>query len=426
MSDGTGRQLSVAFRTLGCKVNRVESDEIAVELLGRGAVIVPEEEARVVVVNTCTVTGEADTKARKAVRQALRSATEPVVVVTGCLAALDREGLEALGPRVVVCSEKSAVAARVAEALELTQTAPVHARVAPAGDGFRTRAMLKIEDGCDNGCAYCIIPSARGVPTSVGHREVLERAERLVEAGAREIVVTGINIGRYSDEVRGVGLPGLLADLARSGVERIRLSSIEPPDLTDELIGVLASSRAFCPHLHVPLQSGSDRVLEAMKRNYNVQSYVERIDAARAAIPGLAVTTDVIAGLPTETDDDLAETVATCEAVGFARMHVFRYSERPNTPAAVMAQVPPAMRAARARVLRDCADTLAKRYAELRAGHRATVLVESRSGTVCVGTTEDYLRARFDSAETREGDLVDVVLGALSGDSIDAVAAGPR
>lgn len=406
----------VAFRTLGCKVNRVESEDIAADLLGRGAVLVAEDEAAVVVVNTCTVTGEADAKARKAVRQALSAAGGPVVVVTGCLAAVDAQALEAIDERVVVEADKQRVADRVAELLDLgVGHGGVVEHPVRAGEGFRTRAMLKVEDGCDVFCAYCIVPYARGVPRSVGLGDAVAQARALVSAGVREIVLTGINLGRYRDPESGAALPALVSAIAHTGVARLRLSSIEPPDLTDELLAVLADTPAACAHLHVPLQSGSDAVLAAMRRTYTVAEYLARIDAARAALPGIAVTTDVIAGFPGETEDQAAETLAVVERVGFTKLHVFRYSARPGTPAAEMPQVDPRVRARRAEALRDLDAVLASRFSARRVGAITEVLVEQVRGEIAEGTTREYLKVRFEDRGAQPGDLVDVRIDSAQG-----------
>lgn len=411
----------VAFRTLGCKVNRVESEDIAADLIGRGAVLSSEGEAALVVVNTCTVTGEADAKARKAVRQALKAAGEPIVVVTGCLASVDRAALEALDARVIVEADKERVADRVADALALASDADhgaPHAHAVRAGEGFRSRALLKIEDGCDVFCAYCIVPYARGVPRSVPLAQAVAEVERLVAARAAEIVLTGINLGRYLDAETGADLADLVAAVAATGIARLRLSSIEPPDLTDRLLAALATTPAACEHLHVPLQSGSDAVLAAMRRTYTLAEYEDRIAAARNALPRLAVTTDIMAGFPGETDADSAASLAACERIGFAKLHVFRYSERPGTPAAEMpGSVAPEIRAARAAALRDLGARLRDDFIANRLGRPAEVLVERVVDGVAHGTTRDYIRVALPASGATPGQVVNAQ--SLDGDMIE-------
>jgi MiaB-like tRNA modifying enzyme len=403
---------SVHVRTLGCKVNRVDSEQIAAALVGGGVRLVPESEATVVIVNTCTVTGEADRKARKAVRHALASPARPVVVVTGCLAALDAEGLESLGDRVVVEPEREQVAARVSALLGMA--VPSIAAPVRSGEGFRIRAGVKVEDGCDAFCSYCIVPYARGVPRSVSLDRVLQEVERLNSYGTAEVVLTGINIGRYDSG--GVGLAGLVEAVAATGIRRIRVSSVEPLDLTGELLDVFAATPQLCPHLHVPLQSGSDSILRAMERGYAADDYLERIAAVRTKLPGAALTTDVMAGFPGESESEFEETLALVREVGFTRLHVFRYSKREGTAAASMpSHVSPVESARRAAMLRAEDKQLRAAYAASRQDGEAEVLVEEVAtddvGAVATGTTGDYLRVRLRAGEIAPGDLVRVRLG---------------
>lgn len=392
--------LRVAVRTLGCKVNQVESETILADLLGRGISHAEEHAADLILINTCTVTGEADRKARKAVRHALGLPGAPVVVVTGCLAAVDADALTALDPRVVVEADKSRVAARVAELIGAHE--PAHAGVTRAGEGFHARAMLKVQDGCDNHCTYCIVPAARGLPRAEPLDALVAQATALVEAAVREIVVTGINVGRYRDEATGADLAALLEALAGTGIARLRLSSIEPPDLTERLLGVMSALPAFCPHLHVPLQSGSDRILAAMGRTYDSAGFLQRVAAARAAIPGLALTTDVIAGFPGEDHDDLMATRDLCEQAGFAKMHVFRYSRRAGTPAAQMSgQLDSARIASHAEELRMHSDRLRAAWLDGLEGDTLEVLVERVSDAgVAEGTSAQYAKVRVTLADT--------------------------
>jgi threonylcarbamoyladenosine tRNA methylthiotransferase MtaB len=286
--------------------------------------------------------------------------------------------------------------------------------------GCRTRALLKVQDGCDAFCAYCIVPYARGVPRAVPLMQVESQAHALVATGTREIVLTGINIGRYEDG--DAGLADVVAAVAASGVERLRLSSIEPLDLTPTFLQLLAETPAFCPHLHVPLQSGSDAVLSAMGRRYTTADFAARIVAARDVLPGLAVTTDVLCGFPGETGEHAEETLRFCDQLGFSSLHVFRFSARRGTPAATMSDpVGPRDIAARAAHLRELGDRLRRAHVERRIGSAADVLVETAatdgSGR---GTTEDYLRVSVPGSSASVGRTVRVRLeldadGALSG-----------
>ncbi len=406
--------LTVAMRTLGCKVNRVEAEKIAARLLGTGVRVVDEDEAAVVVVTTCTVTGEADHKARKAVRHALSLPQNPVVVVTGCLASIDPDGLAALGERVIVEPDKDLVPARVAAVLG-TEIRP--AGVVPRiGEAFRTRAVVKVEDGCDAFCAYCIIPYARGVPRSVPAADVDAEVRSLVDAGVAEAVLTGINIGRYSDA--GLDLPGLLELLAATGLSRMRISSIEPGDVDERFLQVAASIPAFCAHLHIPLQAGCDATLAAMGRTYDTAGFAAVVRRAREALPGLAITTDVMTGFPGETDEHFEQTLAFVETCGFSRLHVFRYSPRAGTPAAGMShQVPSAVKADRARRLRELDGRLRARFAEASLGREVEVLIERvNDDGSAEGTTREYLHVVITGADLAEGDVVMVcITGAEQG-----------
>jgi len=385
--------VSVAVRTLGCKVNQVESEDIVANLIGRGALLAEEDRAAVVVINTCTVTGEADKKARKAVRHALGLAQQPVVVVTGCLAAVDAPSLRALDPRVVVEVDKSLVPNRVAEALGIT-VAPEERSVIRAGRGFHTRVMLKVEDGCDNHCTYCIVPRARGVPRAEPLEGLVAQVTELAAAGVGEVVVTGINVGRYRDPATGADLTELLQALSAAGPRRVRLSSIEPPDLGERLLSAMAALPGFCPHLHVPMQSGSDRILAAMGRAYTAEEFLARLDEARTAIPGVALTTDVIVGFPGETEADFEQTLEVCVRAGFSKLHVFRYSRRPDTPAARMPdQVPPETIAARAEQVRSLGHELRSSWLDTLVGDRVELLIErvAEDGSA-EGTTPQYAK----------------------------------
>jgi threonylcarbamoyladenosine tRNA methylthiotransferase MtaB len=439
----------VAVRTLGCKVNRAESDLLTERLLAAGIAITDDEAAAdVVVINSCTVTGEADAKTRKAVRRALAGPVAPTVVVTGCLAALDPQGLQRLSSRVVAVSDKAAVAGCVLRALESVgiggpprvpqagETADGRAALGavegprrglserrtpeddgPAGAGavrFRTRTAVKVQDGCDHRCAYCIVPDARGPSLSVPAAEVVERVAALVARGSAEVVLTGVNIGRWADPAGASDLATLVERVAATGVARIRISSIEPLDLTPRLLSTLAALPSVMPHLHVPLQSGSDDVLSAMRRGYTTRDYARALERARTALPGLAVTTDVIAGLPGESDADFADTLAFVEECMFTRLHVFRYSRRSGTPAAGMTgQVPPAVTSRRAAALRALGDRLADAHARSRVGGDVSVLVEKVAGPTAEGTSEDYLSVRLDTPRGGRAPVVGEVVSAV-------------
>lgn len=420
-----GRQLSgvtprflFCVVNLGCKVNRVESDGFERLLSERGGVSAPETEADLIVVNTCTVTGEAEKKTRKAVRHALNASAGAQIIVTGCATEIDQETYASLGERVTVVP-KAEAAIYLAETFDgagetssanstpaqdkagadsedtvlVSQTNDAAASPMPS-DG-RTRIGIKVQDGCDNACTYCIVHVARGRATSRPADEVIAEATALARAGVREIVLTGINLGSYDDE--GCDL----ADLCRRLLEatttlhdpgeppcRFRIGSIEPMDVSMDFIGLLADAEGrLCRHLHLPLQSGSSKVLREMARPYDAEEYRQLVDYLRAMVPEIALTTDIIVGFPGETEEDFEDTVKLAQHCGFSKIHVFPYSRREGTPAAERPdQVPSDVKAARAARLRQLSDELAAADRASRAGTTELALVE----TLTRATTESY------------------------------------
>ena len=381
--------MNFAVVKLGCKVNRVESDDASARLAARGTETA-EADADLIVVNTCTVTGEAEKKTRKAVRRALRANDRARVLVTGCAAAVDAAFYEALDPRVRVVGK-----ARLAEEIEAwcdSEGVSAAPPLLPVGPGFRTRVGVKVQDGCDNACTYCIVHVARGRATSRAADGVVRECAEYARAGAGEIVLTGINLGSYCDGARrdpsATRLAGLLrrlldatADLHAPGAfpVRFRISSIEPRDVDDALVDLLAAADGrVCRHLHLPLQAGSSKVLREMARPYDADRFRALVERLYAAVPGLALSTDVIAGFPGETDAEFQETLELARACRFAKLHTFPYSRRAGTPAAERPdQVPPGIKAARAAALRALG-------AALRAAERAR-----RAGTVELALGEE-------------------------------------
>jgi len=397
-----------ALVSLGCKVNRVESDSLAAALLEQGHGRCGLPDADCVIVNTCTVTGEADKKARKAVRRSLRDNRHAPVYVTGCAAALDPGTYRSLDPRVAVEPDKGRALALICErfgpapgergptpqasgASEASgqPVPPARGRALRAGEGFPTRIGVKVQDGCDGACSYCIVPAARGPALSRPFDEVLEEVRALAQAGVKEIVLTGINLGSYRFTEGGLAeaLEGLLSETETT---RFRLSSIEPEDLDEALVGLVATSQGrVCRHLHLPLQSGSSKVLAEMARPYDAQGFLARAEALYAQIPGLALTTDAIVGFPGETDSDFDETLGLVGRLRFSKVHVFPYSQRKGTPAAARGdQVSPEAKAARAKQLTALAERLRRADYESRRGREELVVAEGRGR----GMTESYYR----------------------------------
>lgn len=397
-----------SLENLGCKVNRVEADSIGAALLAAGWEHV-ESEADVAIVNTCTVTAEADRKARKEVNRAVARNPRAPVIVTGCAAAIDPAAYEALSERVRVVEK-----GRVVEAcLELAGQEYLHQpAILRVGGQFPTRVGLKVQDGCNNACTYCIVHVARGKARSVPLEQCVDEFLAYAKAGVREVVLTGIDLGAYNDD--GRGLAALVQALRAAAPEtRLRISSIEPVTLSDKLVELLAASNGMvCRHLHIPLQSGSSKVLHEMARRYSADEYLATIGRLRAAVPQISLSTDVIVGFPGETEDDFAETLAMARACGFSRMHVFRYSKRAGTPAAQRPdQVQPDVKALRAERLALLASELRMEDAKRRLGSTELVLVESEGH----GMSESYFDVRMPHAAKR-GSLAPVSLRTLEKD----------
>ncbi|MDO4796435.1 MAG: MiaB/RimO family radical SAM methylthiotransferase [Coriobacteriales bacterium] len=382
----------VALINLGCRVNRVETDAIARGLEDLGCVIVDTAQADAIVVNTCAVTAEAQTKTRKAVRRASRMCQEPIVVATGCAATLFADELRSVAPRLVVEPRKDRVVQCVAKKLGLSGNdlpVPSSVPMAPTPTG-RTRPGIKIQDGCDLRCSYCIVWKARGPSRSMPAEQVVDAVRDAVGRGAHEVVLTGINLGRYRAPVQdsiapGAGLNELLRlVLARTHVDRIRLSSIEPQDVTDGLLHAMAEAGdRVAPFLHVCLQSGCDATLGRMRRAYTTEQYASVVKRARDMLPHVALGTDVIVGFPGETDEEFAESLAFCEEMDFSRMHVFRYSKRPGTPAATASgQVPAHVSARRGDRMRAMAEQSRMRNMRLCDGTCDHLVVQGKGEAV--------------------------------------------
>jgi threonylcarbamoyladenosine tRNA methylthiotransferase MtaB len=397
--------MSFSVEFLGCKISQTDAQGVRERLLA-GGLEETSEGGAVHVVNTCCVTNEAVAKSRKAVSAALRRGTERVYV-TGCATRLGTFAVA--GERVTVVSESAEEAAeRIARELGATHC------VGPPPGLERTRAFLKVQDGCTFGCAFCVIPRVRGASRSRPLPAILDEARRRIAQGHRELVVTGVNLGLYRDAEARAKLPDILSALAElDGIARVRLSSIEVNHLSQRLCDALAHPRV-CPHLHVPLQSGDDAVLRAMRRRYDLATYARRIERARASVPGLNLTGDVIVGFPAEDGAAFARTLAAVEELGFSRLHVFPYSPRPGTRTAALDPVPAAVKRRRSERLRALSDDLGRAHRTARVGQRDQVLVERVGADGRLhGYGADYtayeLRAH---AGVGVGDLVEVVLEA--------------
>lgn len=376
-------------QNLGCKVNRVESDNITASLLAAGATQTDQSKARLILINTCTVTGEADAKTRKAIRAALAADMKPWVIATGCAIAIERESYLKLGERVIAEPDRELAKQTAMKLLELNDNqgkAPMR-----IGNKFNTRMGIKIQDGCDNACSYCIVHVARGRARSMDADDIISQAKLAEESGVREIVLTGVNIGAYSAKAqphtsddaqtckKGEGLVMLLDRLVQETSHlRLRISSLEPDHATDNLLELMAASQGrICAHLHLPLQSGCNKTLKSMARSYNTDFFAERVAKARQLMSHIALTTDLIVGFAGESESDFEDSLKFCENMTFSRMHVFRYSARPKTPAAALpAQVSAIQKAERSLQARALAKSMEERDLCKRVGTTELVLIE--------------------------------------------------
>jgi len=420
---------TVAFHTLGCKVNQYETEGIWQSFKEQGYDRVDFEAiADIYVINTCTVTNTGDKKSRQVIRRAIRKNPEAVVCVTGCYAQVSPgEVMEIPGVDVVVgTQERGKMIDYIEQHIETRE--PVNGvsnimknRVFEEMDvpdfSDRTRANLKIQEGCNNFCTFCIIPWSRGLLRSREPENVIKQAQQLVDAGYKEVVLTGIHTAGYGEDFTDYDFADLLSDLETKvdGLKRIRISSIEASQITEKVMQVIDESEKIVRHLHVPLQAGSDTVLERMRRKYSTDFYKSQIDRLKQALPGLAVTSDVIVGFPGETDEEFMETYRFIQEIGFSELHVFPFSKRTGTPAAKMAdQVDDETKNDRVHKLMTLSEQQAKAYASRYEGDVVEVIpeeVEEVNGeTLLTGYSDNYMRLQFVGDASLIGEIVRVKL----------------
>jgi threonylcarbamoyladenosine tRNA methylthiotransferase MtaB len=424
-----------AFYTLGCKLNQCESESIASSFAQSGWTICPPlTEADLYIVNTCTVTSKSEQKARRIVRRISREYPEALIIVTGCYAQVAADEVARLGDRVFVLPhDRKSLLHDLPDSLSaegMLQPGPLLAswikefvgrvmadesravhdpfRYAAGKRIFRTRSFLKIQDGCDNRCAYCRVPLARGNSVSLGAERVIERVRSLGAEGIGEIVLTGVNISNYRDGSRR--LADLLAlILSLPGNFRIRLSSLEPDRITPDLLEMLGENR-ICPHFHLPIQSGSDRVLQRMARHYSIQTALSIISELRKKKEDPFIAADMIVGFPGEGDEEFGETMAFLLHADFAYLHIFPYSPRPGTSAySVRPLVPQRIAEERGTRLQAISDSGHASYVKRWTGREERLLVESSSRGVS-GTTGNYLKVTVPGASSPEGSVIPIVI----------------
>ena len=428
--------MKVYFLTLGCRVNQYETDAARRLFLDNGHENADSpEEADVCIVNTCSVTGEADRKSSQMLRRMAKNNPDAVIVAMGCSAEL-KDG-EVPADIVIGTREKNTVVERVEKFFEHREKKTLehktgHKRpevsrtdvyhdfgtvLSPEG----TRAFIKIEDGCNNFCTFCVIPFARGRVVSRSEEACVKEAEFLVQSGFKEIIVSGIHLCSYGKDL-GKDISSLLDVLKKidlvPGIERLRLGSLEPKSMTPEFISGLKELKHLCPHFHMSLQSGSDTVLRRMNRKYTTSEYEDRVNALRSEFPDMSLTTDIITGFPGETEEEFEETIAFAERLKFAKIHVFPYSEREGTTAASMPQMDMSIRKARAKRLIEVSDKLAAEFASSMTGREAEILVEKiteKDGQLTAeGYTANYIRT-FAALEGRNISKGELVKGVITG-----------
>ncbi len=424
-----GRTASI--KTLGCKLNQYESEQMRVQLERLGYEIVDYEAgADLCIVNSCTVTSRTDRETRRLARGAKRLSPDAYVVVAGCYVEVGREALEAIPEIDLLLGNRDK--SRLAELLPAADSAAERpARCDEAGPiithfSGHTRAFVKVQDGCNAACTYCIIPAARGPSRSVPAEQVLAQCRALTEAGHPELILIGTHLGQYGRDLEeGVDLARLIEMVCELPIPRVRLSSMEPLEITPDIVRMigdggqaltgapdLAVSGKLCRHLHIPLQSGCDAVLRRMNRPYDTAFYRELVLRMKASQPATGIGADVIVGFPGETDEEFAATREFIESLPLSYLHVFTYSDRPGTPAAVMAdQVDYQVRKARNHVLRDISEKKRQAFAESMVGrHLEVVLQTAEEDGTMRGISDNYLQVIVEGATGRRGEVVAVTV----------------
>ena len=443
------RSLTYAVVTFGCRVNQADSAGIEAELLARGVTPSAAEVADLVVVNTCSVTASADQGARQIIRRIARSNPAAQVVVTGCYATRRPDEVGALPNviRVVPNDDKPALGTMLSATLQTLRAGrgadaePESTTATRFGDGHgscgawlepgvagRTSLTLRVQTGCAEGCTYCIIPSTRGRPRSLSPEDVLREAARAVSAGFKEIVLTGVHLGSYGRDLTPSGsLADLLFRLARAAAAdrerevRFRVSSLEPMDCSDDVVGIVAEHAVFAPHFHLPLQHASNRMLQAMGRPYSIERYAALLDAVRGRLPDASIGTDIIVGFPGEREDDFVQLTSFLERSPLTHLHVFPYSDRPGTQAARRAdKVRGELVRERARAVRDISRRLTSRFHDRQVGQRHRALTID-DGLMAV--TGNYLKVALPERQPRNAWVtvrLDQVRPSLAGTIVSA------
>ena len=416
--------MKVAFSTLGCKVNTYETESISGLFLADGFQRVNfNEYSDVYIINTCTVTNSGDSKSRKTIRRAIKRNPEAVVAVMGCYSQMSADDVSKIDGVDIVIGTKhrenllDLVKQVLRERVKINDVTDISRyrvfdEVNVTSFAENTRAFLKIQDGCNNFCTYCIIPFARGPVRSRSKESVLEEAVSLVKNGYKEIVLTGIHTGGYGQDLDNYSLFDLLSDLKKvKGLKRIRISSIEINELIDPIIELIRDNDVFAKHLHIPLQSGSDEILKVMRRKYNKGEYFNKLESIRKMIPGIAITTDIIVGFPEETDlmfDEMYEFVKKCN---FSEMHVFPYSKRSGTKAAqIKGQINGIIKSLRVNRLIQLNEELATNFINSYKDKVISVLFERSDDEFTYGHSDTYITVKVKKENELKNTIHDVLI----------------
>ena len=419
--------MKIAFYTLGCKVNQYESNWLSEEMQKNGYVAVsPSQKADVYVINSCTVTSESDRKTRQSVRRFKRTHPESIVVLTGCMPQAFPEDAEKLTDADIVIGNKnnallpSLIERYIAGSGRIVLIEPHESGEKFAGcsiSGFegRTRAIVKIEDGCDRFCSYCIIPYSRGRVRSKPPEELKSEFAHLVSNGFREAVLVGINLSAYG-KGEDYNICSAVRLAAEAGFKRVRLGSLEPDHITKQVIKELAEIPQFCPQFHISLQSGCDKTLKKMNRHYTSEEYKELCYDLRSTFPDATITTDIMVGFPYESDEDFETSVSFAEEIGFEKVHVFPYSPREGTPAAKMEQIDKSTKEKRSREMIRRTGEIRQKFLNAQIGRTLSVLFETRhSDGFTEGYTPNYTPVKV-AGECECGEIKDVLITGVEGD----------
>lgn len=422
----------VAFHTLGCKVNQYETNTMITAFKNKGYEVVDFEDiADIYVVNTCTVTSMGDRKSRQIVRRAKRQNPTSVIAVVGCYSQVASPELEKIPEIDVIAgtSDRIHIVELCEEALKGTRQIKVadimKVRKFQKGDFItyteKTRAFIKIQDGCDRYCTYCIIPYARGPVRSREPEDIIEEINELTEKGFVEVVLTGIHLASYGKDLKTTSLVEIIKQIAEiDKIKRIRLGSIEPNTITEEFVETIKHIDKVCPHFHVSLQSGCDETLKRMNRRYSAQEYMDKIKVLRDNITDCAVTTDVMVGFPGETDEEFEKTYRFLDEISFSKMHVFKYSPRKGTPAAnYESQVDPHVKEIRSQRLIELSDKKEIEFLDKFIGRDMEVLFEDRIDDKFIeGHTINYLKVLVESPNELKGSIINTHILELKGNCL--------